>query len=1120
MATVSTTLTLIDNVSKKLETIRGNVSGLVDGFGGVDTAIGESEKKLNGMSLSGFSTWADNVGTKLTELGSKMQYTLSLPTALLGGKMYGAATDYETAWTGVRKTVEMTDAQASKMYDTLLGISEVMPAENGFVQLAGTAQTAGQLGVAADELAGFTKAYTALETATNIQGEGGATDLARFLNLTEGTTRNIDRVGGVIVELGNNFATTESEILSMGTRMAATAELAGFSAPEIMALSAALTSVGINAEAGGSAAGKLMKSMQGAAEVGVQAQGIFGGQYGSAVDFSYFISDSANLLAVAKELGQTEEYVQSMADAWLNLENFAEISGKTAQQFAADWANNPAQGMLDFFAGLGELDASGQESALAALERMGITEIRLSNLVAAMAGRSDMYRNALAMAYAAYAEDIESNALWSEFGMFAGTQESQNQMLQNKAMNTMADLGDNVAEAAQPILDYANRLLDIFNSLSEVDQDRIAKLMGVLVFAPSAISGFGKIATGVGKIAEGFAKLEKIGLSKIVENVSGFVGMPLGEFAAIATAATTLATAIASIPTDLEKLNERAMNIELSFDQASVDAALAQIAEVQAAVDLLSGGEMTQEMQGYSAAVSAGFGTESMYAQALAYESAAVNDAINRASADYGARLAAQETAIARAQGEEERAALLDEYYDMQAEMEGILADLRADYAQTVSNLFGGMVQQMYPDYADALIRSAEAYDAMQIAYDVLGFKQSDYANFDEAYAAQEAMARELYETGRAVGLIDLAAYDSFERWDWQGNTKDMATALATFLGNSMVDAQEMIANNPAISGWLQTIVQNPAMLENLDFAAISGTFEGVVKALDLSQAIKAGGGIEEAGAYITDGLAGGAVDNAPALTSAMYTLRDATVDAIRAAYEINSPSALMARYGVYLPAGVGEGVRQGETMLTAAIAAVCGAGVSAAAAILSTASGSVIGVQFANGMIQGINSRRGAVIAAARSVANAAAAAMRSALDIHSPSGVTEELGGYFGQGFANGIDESVRDVQQAVGRLSGMAYHEMNRAVWDEISLFSGLETEQLLNDDGEIHLSDGDIRAMRDLAEREVVNRLTTAELHIDFTANNNINSNMDLDGVVSYLEEQLTERLEMAAEGVYS
>lgn len=67
--------------------------------------------------------------------------------------------------------------------------------------------------------------------------------------------------------------------------------------------------------------------------------------------------------------------------------------------------------------------------------------------------------------------------------------------------------------------------------------------------------------------------------------------------------------------------------------------------------------------------------------------------------------------------------------------------------------------------------------------------------------------------------------------------------------------------------------------------------------------------------------------------------------------------------------------------------------------------------------------------------------------------------------------------------------------------------------------IDITEEDLKYLRDIAEQEVINRFTTAEIKIDMKNDNYINNNMDIDGVVSHLETKLAESMQIAAEGVH-
>ena len=59
-----------------------------------------------------------------------------------------------------------------------------------------------------------------LGESTNLTATEGASDLAKFANITQMAADKYSNLGSVIVELGNNFATTESDIVSMAMNIA------------------------------------------------------------------------------------------------------------------------------------------------------------------------------------------------------------------------------------------------------------------------------------------------------------------------------------------------------------------------------------------------------------------------------------------------------------------------------------------------------------------------------------------------------------------------------------------------------------------------------------------------------------------------------------------------------------------------------------------------------------------------------------------------------------------------------------------------------------------------------------------------------------------------------------
>ena len=337
-----------------------------------------------------------------------------------------ASMDFESAITGVAKTTDLTDEELADMSDAIKAMSTEIPAST--TEIAAVAEAAGQLGIQKDALLDFTRVMTMLGTATNMTAEDAATALARFANITGMSADNYDRLGAVIVDLGNNFATTESEITQMGTRLASGGKLAGLTEPQIMALAASMSSVGIEAEAGGTAM-------------------------------------TQTLNAIEKAVATGEDSLQS----------FADVAGMSADSFAEMWNTDALGALTAFIRGLGNLDEQG-ESAVLVLEDLGLTGIRQSNMLKSLALAADQMDSAVQTANTAWDENI---ALTNEANKRYATTQSKLDMMQNAYNNLKVAVGDAFTPALRDAYDAGT---DVLNVLGEFVQENPALVKGVATF--------------------------------------------------------------------------------------------------------------------------------------------------------------------------------------------------------------------------------------------------------------------------------------------------------------------------------------------------------------------------------------------------------------------------------------------------------------------------------------------------------------------------------------------------------------------------------------------------------------------------------------------------------------
>ena len=301
-----------------------------------------------------------------------------------------AAISWDTAWTGVKKTVDGVDFGV--LESQLRDMATTLPQTHQ--EIAGVAEAAGQLGVAGADITGFTRVMLDMGQATNLSSEQAATSMARISNVmgtmaTQGVD-GISRMGATIVALGNTTASTEAEITNMATRLAGAAATVGMSESAMLGLAASMSSVGIEAELGGSAMSRAM--------LGIQSAVISGGE---------------------------------------KLESFARIAGVSAQEFAAAWREDPGQAMQMFLTGLNGVVASGGDVS-ATLREVGLRGTENASVFSRLASATDTVTAANRVAGEAWAAN---SALADEAAKRYESAGSQIKIAWNQVKDTLITVG-------------------------------------------------------------------------------------------------------------------------------------------------------------------------------------------------------------------------------------------------------------------------------------------------------------------------------------------------------------------------------------------------------------------------------------------------------------------------------------------------------------------------------------------------------------------------------------------------------------------------------------------------------------------------------------------------------
>lgn len=440
-----------------------------------------------GDAMTRFGTKIMDISNIIDKMGTTLTTRLTLPAAALATVFVNSAKEFETAFTGVEKTVDGTAEQMANLKQGIKDMSEVIPSST--TEISAVAEAAGQLGIQTDNVLSFTKAMIDMGNSTNLTSEDAASSLARFANITQMSQKDFERLGSSIVDLGNNFATTESDIVDMGLRLAGAGHQIGMSEGQILGLATALSSVGIEAEMGGSAMSKAMIKMQNAVELG-------GGKLTDVIKKTGMTlkdlelmsaNDSKGFKELSQSIGMTSTEVKSLITAGTNLEDFASVSGMTVEQFKKAWKEDATGALTAFIKGLGSAQDKGQ-SAITMLSEMGLTEVRLRDSLLRAANAGDLFNNAIETGTKAWNENV---ALTNEANKRYETLDSRIKMTTNKLKNLSTNMGDKLTPGANKLLDKFDGLIEKLDSLDNKQTENLIKIVAFTAAIGPAIKIIG-----------------------------------------------------------------------------------------------------------------------------------------------------------------------------------------------------------------------------------------------------------------------------------------------------------------------------------------------------------------------------------------------------------------------------------------------------------------------------------------------------------------------------------------------------------------------------------------------------------------------------------------------------
>ncbi|MDQ5862502.1 MAG: phage tail tape measure protein, partial [Actinomycetota bacterium] len=380
---------------------------------------------------------------------------------------------------------------------------------------------------------------------TNLPADEAATAIAQISNVM-GTmerdgSKGVERFGATLVALGNAGASTEAEIVDMAKRIAGAAKLVGASESDVLALSNAMASVGIEAQLGGGVISRVMQRMYGDVKAGGEG-----------------------------------------------LDNLAKVAGVSSKDFATAFETDPVRAVDMLVKGLGRVKNEGG-NVVETMSDLGIKGTEETGVILRLAGAGDILTDSLKLGDSAWKSN---SALAAEAAKRYETTESKVKVAWNNIKDAAIDAGAVILPLIAGVAESVAGIAQAFGNLPDPVKGALTILGGVAGVAALGAGAFLTLTPKILDSVQAFKVLAPSGgkASTALIGVGKAAGIAGAAYAAMATAAALAAAATEGTrgKTSVDDFNNALIGISKNGKnaQAALDGAFKGVLNP----DLISGG--------------------------------------------------------------------------------------------------------------------------------------------------------------------------------------------------------------------------------------------------------------------------------------------------------------------------------------------------------------------------------------------------------------------------------------------------------------------------------------------------------------------------------------------------